>query len=124
MLGILCVTIGVAWGFVDESTHFRFRLFTDYANVFLVALPVGVLLSVGGILAWTRHLSKRKKFKIAGWVFLTGLVAMVIAPNNVHGPGMLLVLTAVCAWILSIILTITAAVSDERPATPGKFYKG
>jgi hypothetical protein len=118
MLGILCVTIGVAWGFVDQSTHFRFRLFTDYANVFLVTLPVGVLLSVGGTLAWTRHCSKRKKFKIAVWVFLTGLVAMVIAPHNVHGPGMLLVLTAVCAWILSIILAITAAVFDERPATP------
>jgi hypothetical protein len=29
---------------------------------------------------------------------------MVIAPKNAHGPGMLLMLTAVSAWILSIIL--------------------
>jgi hypothetical protein len=103
---MLCVTIGLVGGFIDG------------AQELLAALPVGVLLSMGGTLAWTRHFCRHKKFKIAGRIFFTGLAAMAIAPKNVHGPGMLLVLTAVCAWILSIILTITAAVTDDRPATP------
>jgi hypothetical protein len=119
ILGILCVTIGIAWGFVEESTSFGSRFFTEYAGVFLITLLVGVLLSMGGTLAWTRHFSKAKKFKIAGWVFFAGLLAMIIAPKNVHGPGMLLMLTAVSAWILSIILTLTTAGGGDRQVTPG-----
>jgi hypothetical protein len=42
---------------------------------------------------------------------------MVIPPKNVHGPGMLPMLTAVSAWILSIILTLTAAVGGDRQVT-------
>jgi hypothetical protein len=45
---------------------------------------------------------------------------MVIAPKNVHGPGMLLVLTAVCGWILSIVLAVIAVAQrdDEADETP------
>jgi hypothetical protein len=73
-----------------------------------MTLFVGILLSTGGTVAWTRHLDKRKKLKVAGYIFLVGLLAMLIAPGNVHGPGMLVVMTAVCGWILSIVLAVIA----------------
>jgi MFS family permease len=113
-LGIFCVIIGVAWGFVDERTHSRFEFFTDYAGLFLITLAVGIILSAGGALAWTRHFDRRKRLKVAGCVFLAGLLAMVVAPDNVHGPGMLLVLAAVCAWILSVVLAVIAVASHNH----------
>jgi hypothetical protein len=39
---------------------------------------------------------------------------MVIAPKNAHGPGMLLMLTAVSAWILSIILIPNSRSGDRQ----------
>ena len=116
-LGIFCVVVGVAWGFVDVGTHFRFQFFTDYAGLFLITLAVGILLSVCGALAWTRHFDRRKRLKVAGWVFFAGVLAMLVAPDNVHGPGMLLVLAAVCACILSIVLAVIAVASHTR-STP------
>jgi hypothetical protein len=113
ILGILCVTIGVSWGFIDVSTGFRFTFFDDHAEAFLATLAVGVLLSSGGTLVWTRHFSKSAKFKIAGWIFFAGLIAVVVAPKNVHGPGMLLLFAAVCACILSVILTIAAFATGD-----------
>ena len=120
-LGIVCVAIGLSWAFLVGS-DFAFRFFSDSLNrfimedvaLFLVTLLMGIILSALGTLAWTQHFNRRKKFKVAGWIFLAGLVAMVIAPKNVHGPGMLLVLTAVCAGILSIVLAVIAVASRDR----------
>jgi hypothetical protein len=114
--GILCITVGVAWGFVDLGTHFRFRFFSEYAGLFLITLVVGILLSSGGALAWARHFSKRKKLEVAGCIFAMGLVAFTIAPNNVHGPGMLLILVAICAGILSLVLAMMAVVGGYHAA--------
>jgi hypothetical protein len=44
---------------------------------------------------------------------LAGLLAMVVAPDNVHGPGMLLILTAVCACILSVVLAVLAVATHR-----------
>ena len=92
--GIFCVIIGVAWSFLDERTHFCFEFFTNYAGLFLITLAVGILLSAGAALDWTRHFDRRKRLKVAGWVFMAGVLAMLVAPDTVHGPGTLLVLAA------------------------------
>ena len=120
-IGIVCVAIGLSWGFLDGSDFaFRFlgdslnRFITENVGLFLITLLVGIALSLGGTLAWTHHFNRRKKLKVAAWIFLAGLLAMVIAPKNVHGPGMLLVLTAVCGWILSIAMAVIAVVSRDR----------
>ena len=114
-LGIVCVSIGLSWGFLAGS-DFAFRFFSDSLDkfitlndgLFLITLLAGIVMSASGTLVWTHGFDKRKKLKVAGWVFSAGLLAMVIAPKNVHGPGMLLVLTALCAWTLSIVLAVIA----------------
>jgi hypothetical protein len=120
-VGIVCIAIGLSWGFLDGSDFgFRFlsdslnRFITENVGLFLITLLVGIVLSAGGTLAWTHYFDKRKKLKVAGCIFLAGLLAMIIAPKNVHGPGMLLLLTAVCGWILSIVLAVIA-VARSRP---------
>jgi hypothetical protein len=104
--GVLCVAVGVAWGFVDVGTDFRFRFFSDHAGLFLVTLVVGILLSAGGTIAWVRHFNRGKRLRVAGYVFFVGLVAFLVVPNNVHGPGMLLGLAAICAGILSLVIAV------------------
>ena len=115
-LGILGVAIGISWSFLDDS-DFAFRFVS--VGLFLITLLVGILLSTGGALAWTHDYNRRKKLKVAGWIFVTGLIAMVIAPKSVHGHGMPLVLTAVCAWILSIVLAVIAVAGRHRSSNHG-----
>lgn len=120
-VGIVCIAISLSWGFLDGS-DFAFRLLSDSVNrfitvnvgLFLITLLAGIVLSAGGTIAWTRHFDKRKRLKVAGYIFLVGLLAMLITPGNVHGPGMLVVMTAVCGWILSIVLAVIA-VARPRP---------
>ena len=114
-LGIGCVAIGLSWAFLDGSDFaFRFfsdsldRFITDNDGLFLLTLLVGVVLSAVGTLSWTRRFNRHRKFKVAGSIFFAGLLSIVVAPKNVHGPGMLLVLTALCSWMLSIILVVSA----------------
>jgi hypothetical protein len=119
--GIVGIAIGLSWAFLDGS-HFAFRFLNDSLNsfmtenygLFLMTLLVGIVLSAGGTIAWTHHFDKRKRLRVAGYILLVGLLAMIIAPKNVHGPGMLLVLTAVCGWILSVVLAVIAIV-QSRP---------
>lgn len=122
-LGILCLAVGLSWAFVDGS-DFAFRFFSDSfdrfitvnVNLFLIILLIGILSSAIGTVAWTRHFNKRKQFRVAGSIFLVGLFAIVVAPKNVHGHGMLLILTALCAWILSIVLAVIAVATREHAA--------
>jgi hypothetical protein len=121
-VGIVCIAIGLSWGVLDGSDFaFRFlsnslnRFITEHSGLFGLTLFIGILLSAAGTIAWTHHFDKRKKLKVAGYIFLAGLLAMLIAPGNVHGPGMLVVLTAVCGWILSIVLAIIAVAGRGRP---------
>ena len=109
--GILCVAVGVSWIFVDEATHFRFGFLSEDAGFFLITLAIGILLSSGGTIAWARQFDKPKRFKVAGFVFLIGLVAFFVTPNNVHGPGMVLGLAAICAILLSVALAVMALAS-------------
>jgi hypothetical protein len=113
IIGVFFVVAGVARGFVDEGTHFRFDFLHDYAGLFLTALPVGICLSAGGIVAWSRHLDRGERLRLAGFIFALGLVAAFVTPNNVHGPGMLLGLSAVCALILSFVVMLTAVIGKE-----------
>jgi hypothetical protein len=105
-VGILCVVVGVGWGFIDYS-HSEFGLYM-YAGQFLLTLAVGILLSSVGTLMWAQHFEKHKRLKVAGCIFVIGVLAATVGPNNVHGPGMLLVPVALSAWILSIILVVMA----------------
>lgn len=74
---------------------------------------MGIVLSAGGTFAWTRHFNKQKKVKVSGSIFAVGLLAIIMTPKNVHGPGMLVVLTALCFWLLSIALAVTAVATRE-----------
>jgi hypothetical protein len=120
-VGIVCIVTGLSWGFLDGSDFaFRFlsdslnRFITEHSGLFGMTLFLGILLSAGETIAWTHHFDKRKRLKVAGYIFLVGLLAMLITPGNVHGPGMLVVMTAVCGWILSIVLAVIA-VARSRP---------
>jgi hypothetical protein len=121
-LGIFCVVIGVWWGFLDGS-DFAFKFFSDSWNrfitgnegLFFIVLCVGILLSAGGTIAWTRHFSEGKQVKVAGCIAIIGLVIFMFVPNNVHGPGMLLGFAVICAWILSLVLVVIAFVAPDRP---------
>jgi hypothetical protein len=66
-----------AWAFLDASGFaFRFfsdplnRFITENAGLFLLSLLMGIILSAPGTLAWTQHFNRRKKSKVAGWIFL------------------------------------------------------
>lgn len=114
--GVVCVVVGVLWGFVDEWTHFRFQFFTDYYEVFLATLVVGLVLSMGGAIAWTRHFDRLKKFRVAGVIFVIGAIAFLIVPNNVHGPGMLLGFASIFTLVLSVVIGTMAVFTRSRPS--------
>ena len=126
-IGVVCIAIGLSWGFLDGS-DFAFRLLSDSVNrfitvnvgLFLVTLLAGIVLSAAGAIAWTHHFDRRKRLKVAGYIFLVGLVAMLIAPGNVHGAGMLVVMTAVCSWILSVVLAIIAVARSGNSTVEGQ----
>jgi hypothetical protein len=77
--GAVCVIVGVSWGFVDEGTHFRLEFLGDCAGLFLIMLPVGILLSMGGTIVWARHWDRRKRLRVAGVVFVIAVIAFMIA---------------------------------------------
>ena len=116
MFGVVCVIVGVSWDFADASTYFHPDFFTDYAGLFLIMLGVGILLSAGGTIAWARQWDRRERLRVAGVIFVIAVIASVIVPNNVHGPGMLLGIAAICACILSLVLAVMAVVTGD-PAT-------
>ena len=115
-LGIVGIAIGLSWSLLDDS-DFVFKFFG--AGIFLITLLLGILLSASGTLAWTHHYNRRKKLKVAGWIFVTGLLAMLIASKNVHGHGMLHGLTALCAWLLSIVLAVAAVAGHNLASNRG-----
>jgi hypothetical protein len=114
--GVVCVIVGVSWGFVDVWTHFRFQFFTDYYELFLATLAVGIVLSVGGAIFWTRHFDRLKKFRVTGVIFVIGAVAFMVVPNNVHGPGMLLGFASVFTLVLSVVIGVMAVFTRAHPA--------
>jgi hypothetical protein len=122
-IGVICVIVGVCWGFVEES-DIPVRFFNNYwytfigihPGLFLITLVIGILLSSAGTVAWTQLLSRRKRLGVAGCIFAGGLAVFIAVPNNVHGPGMLLGFAAICSWILSLVLAVMAVVSEKRPA--------
>jgi hypothetical protein len=116
-IGVVCVVVGVSWGFIDEGTHFRFEFLDDYGGLFFMMLPVGILLSIGGIIVWARHWDRSERLRVAGAIFVIAVIAFMLVPNNVHGPGMLLGLAAICACILSLVLVVMGIVSRNHPAT-------
>ncbi|HTU35784.1 MAG TPA: hypothetical protein VMF66_18425 [Candidatus Acidoferrum sp.] len=117
--GLSCVFVGVAWGFVDEATNFRFDFFTRHAGAFLLTLVIGIALSVVGTLSWAAHWDRRKRLEVAGSVVVIGFVGMVF-PENVHDAGMLLVITIVCGWILSAVLVVMAMTVNGRQEVDSK----
>jgi hypothetical protein len=115
--GILCLVVGLALGFIasDTSSHFDFLI--PYAYDFLTPLLTGLLLSFGGTLAWARHLGRSRKLKVAAWIFVMSIVPIPFIPNNVHGPGMIVIVFVVLpAWILSVALMVMAAVGADHAA--------
>jgi hypothetical protein len=114
--GVVCVIVGVSWGFVDVWTHFRFRFFSHYYELFLATLAVGIVFSMGGAIAWTRHFDRPKKFRVAGVIFVIGAVAFMVAPNNVHGPGMLLGFASLFTLALSVVIGVMAVFTRAHPA--------
>lgn len=121
VLGTICVAAGLLWAFLGSEFAFRFfsnslnNFITGNAGFFLIALPSGILLSAAGVVALARDFNRRKKLRVAGWIFLAGLLSIIFAPKYVHGPGMLLVLTAVCVCVLGIVLTVLAFASHTEP---------
>jgi len=118
MFGIGCVIVGVSWDFADAGTYFHPDFLTDYAGLFLIMLGVGILLSACGTIAWARQWDRRERLRVAGAIFVLVVIAFFIVPNNVHGPGMLLVLTAVCALSLSILLAVMAVFTRDHATRP------
>ena len=80
-------------------------------------VPVGILLSIGGTIVWARHWDRRERLRVAGVIFVIAVIAFMIVPNNVHGPGMLVGFAAICACILSLVLAVMAVVTRNHPAT-------
>jgi hypothetical protein len=115
--GIFCVVVGLALGFIAFDTSFDFAFLTRYADDFVIPLLVGVLLSFGGTVAWARHLDRRAKLKIAAWIFVMSIVPLPFIPNNVHGPGMtVIVFVLLPVWILSVVLVVMVAVGPDDAA--------
>jgi hypothetical protein len=115
--GMLCVVVGLALGFIASDTSSDFDFLTHYAYDFLIPLLAGVLLSFGGTVAWARHLDRRRKLKLAAWIFVLSFVPVPFIPKNVHGPGMIVIVFAVLpAWILSIVLVVMVAVDADDAA--------
>jgi drug/metabolite transporter (DMT)-like permease len=114
--GVVCVVVGVSWDFIDVWTHFRFDFLSDHFELFLAALGVGIVLSMGGAIAWARRFDRPKKFRVAGGIFLIGAVALMVAPKNVHGPGMLLVFASFWTLTLSLVIGVLAVFTRAQPA--------
>jgi hypothetical protein len=114
--GVACVVVGVSWGLVDVWTDFRFQFLSDHYELFLATLAVGIVLSMGGAIAWTRHFDRAKKFRVAGGIFVIGAVAFMVVPNNVHGPGMLLGFASILTLTLSLVIGVMAVFTRAHPA--------
>jgi hypothetical protein len=110
--GAICLFIGIAWGFVDAATHFRFRFFSDLEEVSVLAVLTGILLSSISILLVLRGKTRGAKAKVSGLLFAIGLLAYSVSGTRgwLHGPGALLFPVALASWMLGIILIAMAAV--------------
>jgi uncharacterized membrane protein HdeD (DUF308 family) len=97
--GIICISVSLTLLFIDDTLRF------------VVPYTLGIILSFGGTVAWARNFEVRRKLRIAGWIFVLGLVVFFFIPNNVHGDGMLVGMIVLCGWLLSIVLVIMAAVA-------------
>lgn len=107
-LGIICISISLSLVFFIDDTLFNTAPVS-------VAYLVGIVLSFGGAVAWARRFDAGRKLRIAGYIFLTGLVVFFFVPNNVHGDGMLVGFVVLCGWLLSVVLAIMAAIRGNDP---------
>lgn len=103
------MAIGLAAGYVDEATNFRYSFLSNHFGVFLLALFLGILLSFISIVGWARLLKSRAR--AAGFVFVApwiiGLLSYPVEGFNVHGPSALLYFLVVpAASILALVLLI------------------
>jgi len=117
-LGAASLIVGLTWVFLASSPSAQFD-FTVGHQEFLFGIPMGVLLILIGTIAWALRAPRSAKLKAAGWIFCGGLAAIFLVPKNVHGPGMPVILVAVCGWVLSLVLILMAFVQRRGPEMEG-----
>jgi hypothetical protein len=112
IFGVSLIAIGVAAGYVDVATHFRFQFLSDDSGTFILAILVGLLLVFVGLIGWAKHLKPGTRARRAGIVFAAPWIALLvgypIAGNNIHGPGAILLVMIIPATILAVVLLIMA----------------
>ena len=99
--GIICISVSLALLCIDDTLPFG------------VPYVLGIVSSFGGTVAWARNFEVRRKLRIAGGIFVLGLVGFFFIPSNVHGDGMLVGMIVLSGWLLSIVLVIMAAVARD-----------
>ena len=100
LVGLVCIVVGIGWGFVDDATHFRFAFLSDRSDLFISTLLVGILLSFVGTVAWARGFENSKQLRLAGVMFVLGLASFPVAATDVHGTTALLFFVGPAALLL------------------------
>jgi len=114
--GAICLFVGIAWGFVDAATHFRFSFLSKHEDLSVLTLLTGILLSSISIFLLLRGKTRGVKIKVSGLLFAIGAFSYYVSGTSgwVHGPGASLIPVALTAWILGIILIVIAVFSQGQ----------
>jgi NO-binding membrane sensor protein with MHYT domain len=107
IVGTCLIGIGIAAGYIDVATHFRFQFISDQFSIFLLALLIGALASFVGLIGWAKQLPRGGRSHMARLVFVSpwvvGLLGYGIDGLNIHGPSALVLLLIVPASVLALV---------------------
>ena len=90
-----------------------FSFFNDNYETFLLAIALGTLALIGGLIGWFKYLNRSGRSTM-GWIVLATPIGVcviggLIGSTNVHGPFFLIALPMAPVALLGLVLLVVAA---------------
>jgi hypothetical protein len=119
LCGAGLVVIGITAFLADFLSVGRlFSFFNDNYELFLLAIALGVLALIGGLIGWFKYLNRsgRSRMGLTVMVLPIGVCVIggLIGTTNVHGPFFLMVIPMVPVSLLGLVLLVVALMSRSE----------
>ena len=107
------VMIGIGAFLADFLSVGRvFSFFNDNYELFLLAIALGTLVLMGGLIGWFKYLNQSGRstmgLAVLGVPIVVCVIGGLVGTTNVHGPFFLIVIPMLPVTLLGLVLLVVA----------------
>jgi len=122
LAGAFLITLGTSAFYIDIAANFQFDFIEHHDDDFGISILIGVIFAFIGCIGWAKSSNKRRRAKMAGFVFIAPFAALLagspIGGANIHGPAAIVMMLTIPATVLAFVLLFMAALTPRKAALP------